>query len=59
MQASQDGDAELVKILCETPGVNINHQSKVSAVQIYVYMVAISIPFSPAVFLECLDHCLS
>ena len=29
MQASQDGDAELVKILCEAPGVNIDHQSEV------------------------------
>ena len=29
MQASQDGDAELVKILCKAPGVNIDHQSEV------------------------------
>ena len=29
MQASQDGDAELVKILCKAPDVKVNHQSQV------------------------------
>ena len=30
MQASQDGDPELVKILCEAQNVDLDHHSKVS-----------------------------
>ena len=29
MQASQDGDVEMVKILANFEGVDLNHQSKV------------------------------
>ena len=29
MQASQDGNVELVKVLCNEQNININHQSKV------------------------------
>jgi len=31
MQACQDGETELVKILCKVEGIKLDHQSKVSA----------------------------